>query len=345
MEKEYILPEEAIYSLLENTKGEDRKKLEEVLLNHLSKEEKTDYQDILSGKKMPSLMSDVIAKKIFDPDEHPERLEYLFQEITGDNTIKIQNSIKNEGFMVSANSKKMIFDLNSLTTDGRLADLEFQVSAQDFFLRRGELYGSDLLLIQYSVGNREKKNNLDYNNAKGVILIFLLKHSPKELKDFPSDRYIHRFSVQTADSGLSYIPMVQTIYVQLDKSLEQYKINVDGENNKKLQLFLSFLMDSNEPSVLTEAGKDEMLSGILEEAKQLVQDKGVQTMILAEKYAAADLNAIKSYERNKGVSSGETKMAKLMSALCSLGRYADIEKAATDENARKAFYKEFNIID
>ena len=42
---------------------------------------------------------------------------------------------------------------------------------------------------------------------------------------------------------------------------------------------------------------------------------------------------------------GEDRLAKLISILMSLGRTEDVAKAANDEEARKEFYREFNIID
>ena len=48
---------------------------------------------------------------------------------------------------------------------------------------------------------------------------------------------------------------------------------------------------------------------------------------------------------NRGRMEGETRMASLVSKLLAAKRYDDIEKATTDEAARKRFYKEFGIVD
>lgn len=47
----------------------------------------------------------------------------------------------------------------------------------------------------------------------------------------------------------------------------------------------------------------------------------------------------------RGMTLGEDRLAKLISILMSLGRTEDVAKAANDEEARKEFYREFNIID
>lgn len=53
------------------------------------------------------------------------------------------------------------------------------------------------------------------------------------------------------------------------------------------------------------------------------------------------------YEKgvSQGFAQGEKNLAELIEKLISLGRTEDVSKAASDENARKAFYKEFGIID
>ena len=47
----------------------------------------------------------------------------------------------------------------------------------------------------------------------------------------------------------------------------------------------------------------------------------------------------------KSEQKGENKLAKLMTELLSMGRTDDAQKAASDEQARQEFYREFNIID
>ena len=53
----------------------------------------------------------------------------------------------------------------------------------------------------------------------------------------------------------------------------------------------------------------------------------------------------KAEGKAEGKAQGENKFAALVSNLLSLGRTDDIEKATSDEEARKQFYKEFGIID
>ncbi len=299
-----VSPEEVIYNLLLNTPDADRKALQQILLKHLSDEDKRDYEGIIAGERLPSFMSDSIAKRLFDADIHSGRLEYLFRETLHDQAIKVDSSFRNEGYIQSTGSKKVVFDLPSLFADGRRGDLEFQVSAQDFILNRGEIYGSDMLLLQYSVQPDERKSALDYSGVRGVALVVLMRHSPKPFKSYLSKRYIHRFVKSVSDSGLCYEPLTKTVYVQLDKCLEQFRCREDGEDNHRLQVLLSLLADSNDPMVLKEAENDPFFSDMISEAKDMVQGKEVQAMMLAEKYAIADINAVKHYERQEGYDEG-----------------------------------------
>ena len=301
MNKKLLLPEETIADLLASfDSGEDYEKLRNLLIKHLSEEEQADFKAIERGEKTPSLMSDIIAKKIFDPDAHSDRMNYLLREITGEDDVYVDSSNRNEGYIMASNSKKVVFDINTKLQDKRNVDLEFQISAQNHFLKRGEIYGSDLLLLQYSVEEGQKKKEIDYSDIKGVIIIFLMKHSPKEFKECKSERYIHRFTENKSDSGLVFPSLTQYIYVQLDKCFEQFKLGTDGENNKRLQLLLSMLADANDEDVRKEIIGNKMFEDIISEANGMAAERMVLNMILAEKYAAADLNAVKNFEREEG---------------------------------------------
>ena len=290
---------DVIYRIIANTYDADRDALKRILLTHLSEEERNDYEAVISGKKLPSFMSDIVAKKLFDADEHKDRLEYLFREVSGDNTIVVDASFRNEGYIQSTWSKKMIYDITAQFHDGRIGDAEFQVSAQQFTFERTEIYGSDLLMLQYSVNPGQKKSELSYDNVKGVLLVFLMKNSPSSFNEYKSEHYIHRFKEHKADSGLTCTPLVQKIYVQLDKCLEQFLEGKDGENNQQLQILLSLLADSGKAKVLDAAQQYPMFKDMIDEAKMFAQNKEVQAMLLAEKYAEADFNARIDYERNQ----------------------------------------------
>lgn len=70
--------------------------------------------------------------------------------------------------------------------------------------------------------------------------------------------------------------------------------------------------------------------------------KGVNTMCdVAERL----VNKGRTEGRLEGQLEGEKKLARLMNVLLSAGRTDDAQKAASDEEARKKFYREYGIID
>lgn len=308
--------EQAILTIVELLKKEQAaeraKEYENQLLEMLGEQEREEITEVLDGRKLPSLLSDTIAKRIFSADSHRERLEYLLKNVVQDDSIEVEGSYTNEGFMQSKNSKKVIFDEPARLKDGRHSDTEFQITLQEYILRRAELYASDMLMFSYSVEEGQKKSEVSYSNTAGVLLVVLMKNSSKEFKRFneTSDRYIHRFTKRTADSGLSFHSMMTMVFVQLDECLKQFREGRNGEHDNdgnsldELQTLLSLVADINDEKVLKTAKDNKFMRDIIAEVKELSENKEVRAMLLAEKYAQADMNAVRSYERNEGIHEG-----------------------------------------
>ena len=66
--------------------------------------------------------------------------------------------------------------------------------AQEFIFTRGDLYSSEMLLLQYSVPAGQKKSDLDYTGVKEALLIVLMVES----------------------SRLSRIPCTSSMYVTIE---------------------------------------------------------------------------------------------------------------------------------
>lgn len=315
---------QAVLNIVELLKKEERaeliKEYENQLLGMLGEQERNEIAEVLDGKRLPSLLSDTIAKRIFSADSHRERLTYLLKNVVQDDSIEVEGSYTNEGLMQSKDSKKIIFDELAKLKDGRHSDTEFQISLQEYIFRRAELYASDMLLFSYSVEEGQKKSEVSYLNTAGVLLVVLMKNSPKEFKAFnkTSERYIHRFTSRTADSGLSFPSMMTIIFVQLDECLKQFKEGRNGEKDSsgirlnELQVLLSLVADINDEKVLESAKDINFMKDIIAEVKKLSENKEVRAMLLAEKYAQADMNAVRSYERNEGIHEGLALAAQII---------------------------------
>ena len=112
----------------------------EVNIAQLPLNEQQSIRDIITGKIIPPLYADAIAKRIFNPDVHANRLNFLMQSISGDQTIDVSSSAGNESFKQSLHSKSMISDIPSWLRDGRAGNVEIQKIKQDFIFTRIELY-------------------------------------------------------------------------------------------------------------------------------------------------------------------------------------------------------------
>jgi len=307
MEANKIAMSTAVLQVLSNFEGDSFDRLYSIFSEHLDKESRKELDDYRKGERLPSLSSDIIAKKIFDANEHKERLEYLLRNVINDQNIEVNATTQQEGYIRSTSSKKIIMDLPVTLEDGRFVDVGFQQAAQDFILQRGDIYSADMLLIQYSKEEGKKKNDVNYQNTKGVVLICFMKKSPTFFKKCKNDRYIHRFSTWTSDSGLEYNPLSTIIYVQLDKCFDQFKKDVNGEEDDTLQLLLSMMYDINDIKVNAKAKESDITKGIVSEVTELIQKKEVQKMLLAEKYAEADINSYAYSARLEGEAEGEAK--------------------------------------
>ena len=263
-------------------------------------------RDIFAGKILPPLYSDAIAKRILNADVHPDRLNFLMRGIAKDKTIDVASSAGNENFKQSIYSKSMISDIPSWLKDGRFSDLEMQKIRQDFIFTRVELYASDMLLLQYSVSEGQAKGELDYTNVNEALIIILMVESPEAFREYDGkcDKYIHRFTQMTADTGLTYPTKAKMMYVQLDKCLKQFKEgrNAEAEDNKPddLQLWLSMIADVNDETVSEAAKKDDMLRKIREEAFNMAQDKEVQSMLIEERYDRMNILSYGNDRERKG---------------------------------------------
>lgn len=216
---QFWLTQKTIANLFLEAKGHDKEVLLRFLMEKMERLDREEVLDVLEGRRLPSLSADIIAKKVFDPDEHPERLQKILCDLTGEDGIVVGDSFRNEGYIQSEFSKKVIFDIPARLLDGRISDLEVQAAAQEFIFERADIYSAELLMMQYSVEAGQKKSELDYRNVCGTLVIILMKESPDLFESFLSEHYIHRFCRRQADSGLSYQPLSHIIYVQLDKCL------------------------------------------------------------------------------------------------------------------------------
>ena len=173
-----------------------------IQLSPLMQAKKEELIAICRGEKLPQLTNDTVAKRIFSPDVHPDRYAFLMEHIWEDDSIKIRSSATNEFFYTSMDAKKIISDIPAWFKDRRLADLEMQVAAQSFIDIRTELYGSEMVMLQYSVKKGERHSELDYQNVPGILMVVMMRHSPELFRKAESPKYIHKVDGCLTDTGI-----------------------------------------------------------------------------------------------------------------------------------------------
>lgn len=334
---------------------------EKILHSLLSEEDKNEMLAIVRGEKLPNLYSDIIAKKVFSPDEHPERLDFLLQRLMNDENIETLHSAANEGPLQNMYSKKVITDIPAWLKDHRLADLEMQVAAQEYIVNRTDIYASEMLMIQYSAEKGQKKGELNYSEVDGVIIVVLMKNSPKIFREFDSKRYIHRITVAEADSGIRFPLLRKMVFVQLDKALEEF-LNEDYSKDEDFELLkmLATIADINNSKVKEATTGSTMYDNIRHEISNFSKNKEVQIMLTEEMLAEADINSMRSAAIKEGLEEGRAKgleegrakgleegraegqkeVSELYAWLLGENRLEDAKRAASDENFREKLIKE-----
>ena len=77
-----------------------KKSIQQQLLEApLPEENKARLSSIFRGETLPSICYDVIAKHVFSPDLHPERMDFILQHTMNDPSIKVDRSAANELFL------------------------------------------------------------------------------------------------------------------------------------------------------------------------------------------------------------------------------------------------------
>ena len=308
-----------------------------------SQEFKNELLAILDGRRIAPLTSDTMAKKIFSPDLHRDRFDFILKRVMGDDSIVTDRSATNELPTEASSAKRTVSDITAWLKDRRYANLEIQAVAQEFIFSRADIYSSRMLLFQYNVNYGQAKSAISYANTPGVILVILMRNSPKPFKDFNSAKYIHRFTYAISDTGLRYPLLRQIAYVQLDKALELYlSKNYNEDDDIELLKLCAMIADINNDEIINATESDSFLSDIRQEAIRFSLDKEVQPMLISEEMEIWDQTVGKALEHAIWAKEGQSEALALASWLIVNGRSDDIPKIANDSDYLNKVMEEYN---
>nr|MCR5267136.1 hypothetical protein [Lachnospiraceae bacterium] len=145
--------------------------------------QKLKLESIVRGEELASVCRDSIAKHVFSPDLHPERMNFILQHTMNRMDLNVSHSASNETYLQNVYAKKTITDVPAWLKDHSLADLEFQIRPQEFIFNRADVYASNMLLLQYSADEARSREEIDFDTIHDSIIIVLMAKSPKAFKE------------------------------------------------------------------------------------------------------------------------------------------------------------------
>ena len=187
----------------------------------------------LEGRQGLQILSDKFFRKVFRPDDFPERIESLISEVLGE-PVKIVQILSREGTVISESGSQVIMDIVVKTESGAIVNVEMQRIGYYFPGERSSCYTSDLIMRQYSAVRAKKGLDFSYSDLKPVTLIVIMEKSTKEFISVAPE-YIHR-KITTYSSGINVANLDNVVYISLDT----FKKRGYNKISNKLEAWLSF---------------------------------------------------------------------------------------------------------
>ena len=219
---------------------------EEVLADLKSNRELTDgmkeeLEGFLAGERSLNILYDNFFRKIFNPDEHRERVGRLISALIGQK-VKIKAVLSRDGSQITDKGSFVIMDIIVELEDGSFVDVEMQKMGYMFPSQRSSCYVSDMIMRQYNRRKEEYKDKFSYKGITPVYLFVLMEKSSEEFAG--TKEYIHKREVSYS-SGIELTETARITYITLDSFRENAQ-NISNE----LEAWLSFLIKSDIESVM-----------------------------------------------------------------------------------------------
>jgi len=202
---------------------------------------KEELEGFLAGERSLNILYDNFFRKIFNPDEHRERVERLISALIGQK-VKIKAVLNREGSQITDKGSFVIMDIIVELEDGSFVDVEMQKMGYMFPSQRSSCYVSDMIMRQYNRRKEEYKDKFSYKGITPVYLFVLMEKSSEEFAG--TKEYIHKREVSYS-SGIELTETARITYITLDS----FRENAQNINNE-LEAWLSFLIKSDIESVM-----------------------------------------------------------------------------------------------
>ena len=232
-----VKTKEEVMRLIEADPG-SKKKYEEL---GKKEEMQKELDGFLMGERSLNILYDNFFRKIFNPEEHRDRVERLISALIGQK-VKIKQVLSREGSQISDKGSLVIMDIIVELEDGSFVDVEMQKTGYRFPAQRSSCYASDMMMRQYNRRKSEKKDEFTYKSITPVYMFVLMENSSKEFSS--SGDHFHKRQVRYS-SGVELPEIVHIAYISLDTFREGVH-NINDE----LDAWLTFLIKGDAESVM-----------------------------------------------------------------------------------------------
>ena len=240
--------------------------------------------DFLAGESSLNILYDNFFRKIFNPDEHRERVERLISALIGQK-VKIKAVLSREGSQIIDKGSFVIMDIIVELEDGSFVDVEMQKMGYMFPSQRSSCYVSDMIMRQYNRRKEEYKDKFSYKGITPVYLFVLMEKSSEEFAG--TKEYIHKREVSYS-SGIELPETARITYITLDSFKEN-----DQNINEELEAWLSFLIRSDIESVVKLISAHPEFSAMYKEIAEFRKDPKELTGMFSEALYIMDRNTEK----------------------------------------------------
>lgn len=256
-----------------------------------------------------NMTSDIFFGKVLEDREACQEVVRILLRNSGINIkeVKVQYSIRN------MENHSVVLDILAEDIDGKMINLEMQVSGNEEHQRRVRYYAASIDMSFLEKG-------VPYDKLPDVYLIFITE------KDFLNQGLgIYYIGRTIMDKGVMIDNGIHEVYANLTHQCSDASINELLDYIKK--------SDSNYQT--------KTFPNVVRKVKFLKEQKeGVDTMckILEEERAEG-----KAEGKAEGEKAGTERYSQLIINLTAAGRQDDIIKAATDSSVLQELYKEYQI--
>lgn len=240
--------------------------------------------NFLTGESSLNILYDNFFRKIFNPDEHRERVERLISALIGQK-VKIKAVLSREGSQIIDKGSFVIMDIIVELEDGSFVDVEMQKMGYMFPSQRSSCYVSDMIMRQYNRRKEEYKDKFSYKGITPVYLFVLMEKSSEEFAG--TKEYIHKREVSYS-SGIELPETARITYITLD-SFKENEQNI----NEELEAWLSFLIRSDIESVVKLISAHPEFSAMYKEIAEFRKDPKELTSMFSEALYIMDRNTEK----------------------------------------------------